>query len=249
MKNDYDKLHEEWDKVHIEFESPTYRLRKKIILKTLNEHIKRKKNVVNVLDVGCGTGDYTIELSKICRHITAFDLSEYAIEKAKKRCIDNNIENVEFKIDDITKFITQDRYDVIIMSEVLEHLDDDRDILKKYVNTLNDEGMILCSVPFDQLLWSQEDEHSKHVRRYDMDRIDWLIRSSNLQLVELFCYGSPLLRMIWSIKKRKKTRISSPEKRYSFLLKTLGKVIVFIDSFNIKGKNGVGVIFLAKKLW
>lgn len=247
----YDELHKKWDRVHLEIRSPTYQLRKKIILQVIRKYGKKGRDI-SFLDVGCGTGDYAIELCKIGFQVTAFDLSEYAIKKAKTNCVDAGVRNIEFTIDDIIKFNTNKKYDIIMLSEVLEHLEDDHQVLKKYSSFLKADGVILCSVPFDPRLWSQEDERSGHVRRYDMERVNWLIYSSQLQLVELFCYGSPFLRMMWAMRTRKNLfkkidNYNTSKQKYPLLLKIMGKIVVFFDSFNTKGKNGVGIIFLAKK--
>lgn len=246
----YNILHQEWDEVH-HFASPTYELRKRLILKILNKYIKEKKNAT-LLDVGCGTGDYSIKLAKLGFYVTAFDFSEYAIKKAVSNCKELGIENVNFQLDDITKFNTNKKFDVILISEVLEHIDNDLEIFKKYTNFINEEGFILCSVPFDPALWSQEDEHAGHIRRYDRNRINLLLEASNFQITDWFCYGFPFLRMMWFLRTRKKffkraTNNIVKKQKDSFFIKFFIKFVVFFDSFFTKSKKGVGLIFCGKK--
>src|SRR4051812_19038307 len=76
----------------------------------------------NCLEIGCGTGKNTVWLLGKARHITAVDLSDRMLEKAKEK-IDS--EKVVFKQADITKPWTfgEGLYDLVSFSLVLEHID------------------------------------------------------------------------------------------------------------------------------
>lgn len=54
---------------------------------------------LKILDVGCGTGRHSIELSKRGYNITGIDLSEAMLEKAQKKAIENNLKIDFFKYD------------------------------------------------------------------------------------------------------------------------------------------------------
>jgi 2-polyprenyl-3-methyl-5-hydroxy-6-metoxy-1,4-benzoquinol methylase len=51
-------------------------------------------NEKNVLEIGCGTGSATVPLAMAGRHVWAFDLSESAVEVARKRCTILRCDNV-----------------------------------------------------------------------------------------------------------------------------------------------------------
>ena len=78
-----------------------------------------------ILEIGCGTGEFSIELSKYCEQVLALDISQgmldFAREKAKARCRDN----VEF---DNAGFLTFDpegkKFDTVVSQLVLHHLPD-----------------------------------------------------------------------------------------------------------------------------
>jgi ubiquinone/menaquinone biosynthesis C-methylase UbiE len=248
---DYDFLHKEWDNVHFECESPTYQLRKKIILMTIEQLFPEKRGCT-CLDIGCGTGDYSFELSKRNFIVLGFDFSQYAIDRAKEKAETLDIQNVHFQSDDIFQFSTHEKFDLILISEVLEHIHEDMSILKKYSSFVKDSGYIIASVPFDQQLWSYDDEHAGHVRRYTMKRINEMFINANLELVKSICYGFPLLHILWKIKS---IRSTCSEQRanmtntpgWSLPIKYLGRLIVFFDSIFINSKKGVGIIVVAKK--
>jgi SAM-dependent methyltransferase len=59
------------------------------------------------------------------------------------------------------------KYDLILMLDVLEHIEDDRDALAHVWELLNPGGHLVLTVPALQSLWSVHDEVNLHYRRYD----------------------------------------------------------------------------------
>jgi len=82
------------------------------------------------LEVGCGTGKNTEWLINICTQITAIDLSEGMLEKAKEKI---QSDKVAFHIVDILKDWTFSncKYDLVTFSLMLEHIEDLESIFQK----------------------------------------------------------------------------------------------------------------------
>lgn len=78
-----------------------------------------------VLDLGCGEGKDAVFLAKCGYVVTAFDLSEQGIEKAKKLAEHNKVEVRLFKAD-IFDYHPDAEYDIIFSSGVLHFLPDTR---------------------------------------------------------------------------------------------------------------------------
>jgi ubiquinone/menaquinone biosynthesis C-methylase UbiE len=78
-------------------------------------------NFKNVLEIGCGTGKNTVWLITKAKQITAVDLSEEMLAKAKEK-ITNNA--VQFILADITApwGFAKKGYDLVTFSLVLEHI-------------------------------------------------------------------------------------------------------------------------------
>lgn len=72
----------------------------------------------HVLDVGCGEGKDAVFLAKCGYLVTAFDISEAGIEKAKRLAEDNRVE-ADFRRTDIMDFPFDRNYDIIFSSGVL----------------------------------------------------------------------------------------------------------------------------------
>ncbi len=90
------------------------------------------------LEVGCGTGKNTEWLINICTQITAIDLSEGMLEKAKEKI---QSDKVAFHIVDILKDWTfsESKYDLVTFSLMLEHIENLESIFQKLAD-VTDKG-------------------------------------------------------------------------------------------------------------
>ena len=60
----------------------------------------------------------------------------------------------------------ESEFDVIGAFDVLEHINEDTEVLAQIYTALKAEGLMLISVPQHPWLWSSLDEYACHVRRY-----------------------------------------------------------------------------------
>ena len=67
-----------------------------------------------ILDVGCGTGRHSIELSKRGYHVTGIDLSESQLARARKKAADHNL-TIDFQQHDARNLPFNNEFDVAIM--------------------------------------------------------------------------------------------------------------------------------------
>ncbi len=74
----------------------------------------------DILDYGCGTGRYCIELAEN-NNVTAVDLSKEMLEKAKEKAEKRKVK-IDFQLSDITKFKSNKKFDIIISMLVLDHI-------------------------------------------------------------------------------------------------------------------------------
>jgi 2-polyprenyl-3-methyl-5-hydroxy-6-metoxy-1,4-benzoquinol methylase len=103
------------------------------------------------LEIGCGTGKNTEWLIKKSNKLTAVDLSEEMIAKAKEKIGPGR---VQFKQADITKDwnFTDGLYDLVCFSLVLEHIENLDHIFKRASASLNSGGFVYIGElhPFKQ---------------------------------------------------------------------------------------------------
>ena len=84
--------------------------------------------------------------------------------------------------------------DIIEMS-VMEHIEDDQKFLKKIHNLLNDNGMLLLSVPAKMRKWNISDKLAGHYRRYEKKELINLLNESSFDKVRFASYGFPIINM------------------------------------------------------
>ncbi|MDR2763325.1 MAG: class I SAM-dependent methyltransferase, partial [Planctomycetaceae bacterium] len=108
-------------------------------------------NATNLLDIGCGAGNYTLKLLQKIPDLncTLVDLSQPMLNKAYERIALQTCKGVEIINDDIRNVkLSENRFDIILAGAVLHHLRDDRDwenVFQKLFNLLKINGCLLIS--------------------------------------------------------------------------------------------------------
>lgn len=113
----------------------------------------------NILDVGCGACTLSKILVEKNYDVMAIDSDEKAVEIAKKKGIRG------FKAD-IINWKTNTKFDCVIASDILEHIDDDKLAMKKIHAMLKTGGCLILNVPSYKFLFGKHDIALEHKRRY-----------------------------------------------------------------------------------
>ena len=116
-------------------------IRIKYILEAIN---KKNLNKTTVLDIGCGGGLVSEGLSKIGATVTGIDFIKENINVAKIHSKKNNLK-INYFVKDFEKERITSKYDVIIILEVLEHLNNWEDFVKKIKLSLKKNGTLIIS--------------------------------------------------------------------------------------------------------
>jgi len=124
----------------------------KITLELITEASKRiVPNAQNLLDVGCGAGNYTLMmLTKIANlNCTLIDLSKPMVDKAFERVSQKTNKKVTTCQGDIREVeLPQNHYDIILAGAVLHHLRDEKDwetTFRKLYTLLKPGGCLMIS--------------------------------------------------------------------------------------------------------
>lgn len=111
------------------------------IYSNIFNHVREINNGRRYLEVGIGCGEMLAVAMEM-----GYDVS--AVEICKEDC--ENVSGalgVDIKWCDFLKYETPDKYDVIIMGDVLEHVGKPIDALKKAYDMLDDGGVLWLSTP------------------------------------------------------------------------------------------------------
>lgn len=114
---------------------------KKTILNALN---LQKEDTV--LDVGCGTGRFTRVMAKKCKKVYGIDFSSKSIEVLDRKAREEEIQNIETYVCDITKPLPiKEKVDKIVSVQVIQHIPTDAErcmTLKNLYDQLNGGGAV-----------------------------------------------------------------------------------------------------------
>ena len=117
---------------------------KSILAKKLDEEIPFG---AKVLEVGCGTGQLSIFLSRFNREIFSIDISRGSLIEAKKFIDKCGIKNVYLSRMNIFKsFFEENFFDVVISNGVLHHTHDTKLAFKKIAKLLKPNGYIIIGL-------------------------------------------------------------------------------------------------------
>ena len=95
----------------------------------IEEIFKATKKPKNILDIGCGTGNYTKILLERGYKVTAIDISGEMLEIAREKC------SAEFIKGDIRTIKINDKFDCCLaMFAVMGYITKNRDIIKALIN-------------------------------------------------------------------------------------------------------------------
>lgn len=146
---------------------------------------------VGVLDVGCGDGFLSEILIKNGCRVTGIDYSSEAIKKASRL-------PGEYLQVDFYDYKPKKQFDWIICSEVLEHLDDDRQALKMMFSWLKPGGNLLLSVPTFMKLTLKLKMIGNHQRHYQPEELIMMAKETGFLLAKKKEWGCLTRRLILS---------------------------------------------------
>lgn len=117
----------------------------------------------SVLDIGCSQGIVSILAAQKCRKVIGIDIEHEAIDFARQ-LLDKQYftlsNKVTFLCEDFMDFSLEEKFDRIIITEVLEHLENPEEVLEHASKLLTPAGQLIVTVPFGI------NNHPDHKRTY-----------------------------------------------------------------------------------
>lgn len=152
----------------------------------------------DILDVGCGYGSMTRRIEKSF-NVDGVDGSPEKARIAQKNCKKSTIYTSRFE-----NFKPLKKYDTCVLSNVLEHSNDSKALLKLCYDWLNNDGVIIATVPnrlalhklvgnhmgFTELL-NPNDEKVGHTRTYILSELHKEVCDAGFKVND---YGGVLLK-------------------------------------------------------
>lgn len=216
-KNLYEKKWREWKEMK-QF-GPASRHNRRILKKMI-----APLSLSSVLDVGCGEGSLILELKNISpqRKFSGLDISRQALLFAKKQA-----PFADFFLADIQKKGLKKKFDLIIASEILEHLPDDLIALKK-MRKMSKKYLLIYTLIGKMRGF---EKNMGHVRNYTETDLIAKIEKAGFQIRKITKWGwpfySPLYRNLLARVPNKTTT-----GRFGLFRKIISKLIFYLFFFN-----------------
>lgn len=156
-----------------------WRAREAILLEKLRE-ILRGSPGAKILDVGCGAGVFFNALEEFGAP-EGIESDRAAVEQSGRWRDRIHVG----ELDDT--FVPGHAFDLILMLDVLEHVQSPDQVLRRAVDLLTPTGQILVTVPAFGWLWTSHDEINHHLRRYTAKEMRRLMSRAGLSVDET-CY-------------------------------------------------------------
>lgn len=133
----------------------------------------------NILDIGCGTGSFTVALSKMCNNIIGIDLDDEMLVLAEKKSFSENIRFEKCNMLSIKHSFDENTYDAITcFGNTLVHLNSNEEIstfVDQCKSILKTKGKLLLQIiNYNRILDEGidglptiENENVKFVRQYE----------------------------------------------------------------------------------
>lgn len=140
-----------------------------------------------LLEAGCGTGGNLAMLGAFGQ-VRAFELDAEARGIAAAK---SGLAVAEGALPDAIPFAAE-RFDLIGLFDVLEHVEADEDALRALRGRLAPGGRIVLTVPAFPWLWSRHDERHHHFRRYTRGHLAAVADRAGLRLEHGFYFNTLL---------------------------------------------------------
>jgi SAM-dependent methyltransferase len=164
-----------------------FKARNQLIVNTLRRHCG---DLNSFLEIGCGTG---FVLSGIMLQFPKAKIVGSEIFTAGLEFATERNPGASFLQMDARKMPYCEAFDVIGAFDVLEHIEEDVEVMRQVNMALRTGGYFLITVPQHQWLWSGADTYAQHVRRYCKAELHKKLISTGFEIVRSSSFVSTLL--------------------------------------------------------
>lgn len=226
---------------------PSCRTRYRLMMKLFKKHNLHGK----ILDIGCGSGDFLGLLQKDARNtLYGMDVSTAALELAKQRSFIKTTFVGDLTNEKHVAHLPHGTFDVIVASEVLEHIPDYEKAIANVHRMLANGGSFVITVPYRQKYWTAHDDFSGHVRRFEPGQLEAALKEKGFSIVSSHSWGCLLYNAYYHFFLRKqdpKKVMANATSRLKRWMSSLLYHALKIDDVFSFGQQGRRLIILARK--
>lgn len=124
----------------------------------------RHDGSLSLIDIGAGNGLFLKFFKNEGLEVTGIEYEHHLVDKMKK---DPQLKDISISQGDITKVTGREEFDVVIASDVIEHIKDHEKAVQHLWTYVAPGGILIITVPAHSFLYGKRDEDWGHFRRYD----------------------------------------------------------------------------------
>jgi SAM-dependent methyltransferase len=178
---------------------PWERARSAVILDLIKNEVGDANQPLKILDFGCGDLSVARDLAEKLPGASFIGIDSGYKEPNLAREIQNLSSDVKIVglFPDLTSAEQNSKthVDVVLLLDVLEHCEDDKDVLKKVKASrfIGPNTFFIITLPSHQSLWSKHDIFLTHYRRYSLKQLRQLLESADLHAKKIGYFFASLL--------------------------------------------------------
>jgi len=189
-------------------------LREWYIRKALKMILKGKK-VFTFLDAGTGLGQHAAFISRHFPHadVLGIDVDKKQVKDNQYFAVKTKLKNLNFKQASLLQIENIDKFDTILCASVLEHIENDKQVLSLLYSALNQKGYLIVYVPTSErrvfpflqrkihsMTKSKSAKHPHdHARYYSVDELQKKLEQSGFTIVDKTISYGPFGRLSYDI--------------------------------------------------
>jgi len=167
-----------------------FRARNRLIVWALGRYFPGARRF---LEVGCGTG---FVLSGIAAAFPALEIAGSEVAAEGLDFAARRVPAARLIQMDARRIPFRGEFDVAGAFDVIEHIEDDRAVLRALREALVPGGGLLLTVPQHPYLWSEYDVHARHVRRYRATDLRAKLVEAGFEIVKMTSFVTLLLPLM-----------------------------------------------------
>lgn len=160
----------------------------------LEPHLKCRNQTI--ADFGAGNGGLLkCFYDAGFKNITAYEASPGCVEYIKKNCNFNAVET------DINNIHVEALYDLILCSQVFEHLYDPKEVLDRLTDLIPEHGLIYLEMPdaeryCERFVSPYHYFDTEHINHFSVDFIKYLLQQRNFTIIDFGFFDIPMQKDI-----------------------------------------------------
>lgn len=173
---------------------PSVRLRNHLIIRAVGQ-ISKGMELIKVLDAGCGNGDLLKELNeKLClsgrrADLSGYDVSEFQIKKNREEGLPFDYRVVDFN----GNTEAGGKFDIIICSEVIEHLENWKTALENIARMTGPGGYLILTTQSGRRFRS--DLALGHLQHFELHYLTDYLKTLNYDIIKAERLGFPFYNL------------------------------------------------------